>query len=52
MISIVFFIDTFIPELKHLPNHLKYKVSELSQKERQDFNIQAYPKPIKRFYNK
>lgn len=46
------FIDTYLPELKHLPNHLKYKVSELSEKERQNFNIHAYPKPIKRFYNK
>lgn len=46
------FVDTYLPELKHLPNHLKYKVSELSQKERCDLKIEGYPKPIKRFFDR
>jgi deoxyribodipyrimidine photo-lyase len=41
-------LDTFIPEIKNVPTHLKYRVSELSEQERVLYGIQHYPRPIKK----
>jgi deoxyribodipyrimidine photolyase len=42
------FLDAFLPELKGVPTHLKYRISELSELERVSYGIQNYPKPIKK----
>jgi deoxyribodipyrimidine photo-lyase len=42
------YLDAFLPELKGVPTHLKYQISELSEQERVSFGIQNYPRPIKK----
>jgi deoxyribodipyrimidine photo-lyase len=42
------FLDAFLPELKGVPTHLKYRINELSELERVSYGIQNYPKPIKK----
>ena len=42
------FLDVFLPEIKDVPNPLKYKISEFSEKERILYGIQSYPKPVKK----
>ena len=43
------FVRTFLPELKHVPDHLVYKVSLFSDQERETYQLSSYPKPIKRY---
>lgn len=42
------YLDAFLPELKEVPTHLKYQISELSEQERVSYGIQNYPRPIKK----
>lgn len=42
------YLDAFLPELKGVPTHLKYQISELSEQDRVTYGIQKYPRPIKK----
>lgn len=46
------FVDTMLPELKHVPYALKYQVSTFNDELRNRYQLTSYPKPIVKGYKR